>query len=229
MTVRAAQAALRRGFEARACASRAEAAQRYMKSALPYYGLPLAEVRTVSRRVWDEHPFATRDEWLAAARQLWEETTHREEWYAVVNLLRHRRYRGWADDPRNLATLRHLVVTGAWWDVVDELASHCVGTVLRAHPAAVAPVLRRWATEPNLWVRRTAILSQLNFKDATDPALLVDCLLPSIPDQDFFARKAIGWALRTYARTDPAWVRRFVDEHPELSGLSKREALKHLG
>ena len=113
---------------------------------------------------------------------------------------------------------------------MDDLAGHCVGTVLRADPTAIAPVMREWAGDPNVWVRRAAILSQLGFGEATDAELLADCVRPSIPDKDFFARKAIGWALRQYAYTDPDWVRRYVAEHAgELSGLSKREALKHLG
>ena len=48
--------------------------------------------------------------------------------------------------------------------------------------------------------------------------------------REFFIRKGIGWALRDHARTDPAWVLAFVDAHGDhLSGLSRREALRHLG
>lgn len=209
---------------------RAADQQRYMKSALPYYGLTSAQVRRISRTIWDEHQLATAAEWRQTVLRVWASATHREEWYAAIALLRHRRYRAWATEPEHLDTLKHLVISGAWWDVVDEIATHCVGAVLRAHPDEVAPVMRGWAFETNLWVRRSAILSQLTFGEATDPDLLVDCLRPSLPDRDFFARKAIGWALRQYARTDPAWVRAYVAEHRhELSPLSIREALKHLG
>ena len=90
--------------------------------------------------------------------------------------------------------------------------------------------MRGWAIDDDRWLRRVAVICQLGAKDRTDRALLTDAVLANAADRDFFLRKAIGWALRDYARTDPAWVRRFVTAHEdELSPLSKREALKHLG
>ena len=80
------------------------------------------------------------------------------------------------------------------------------------------------------WVRRTAIIAQVGAGEHADPALLADVIEPNLADRDFFIRKAIGWALRDHARADPAWVRAFVTAHDsELSGLSRREALRHLG
>ncbi len=81
--------------------------------------------------------------------------------------------------------------------------------------------------DQDLWKRRTAILSQNTFRERTDSALLYACIEPSLSDTDFFARKAIGWALREYAKTDPREVVRYV-EHQGLSGLSRREALKNV-
>ena len=123
--------------------------------------------------------------------------------------------------------------TGAWWDVVDEIASHLVGGVLAGHRRAATPVMRAWAVEDHLWVRRTAILSQLRHRGDTDATLLADVLDQNLQDSpygdQFFIRKAVGWALREYARTDPGFVRTYVERRGErLSGLSRREALKHL-
>ena len=96
-----------------------------------------------------------------------------------------------------------------------------------AHPHVVAP--DGWAADDDLWLRRTAILSQLTFEEQTDVALLRDAIEPNLADPSFWIRKAIGWALRQHARTDPDWVGAAVDEYGErLSGLSRREALKHL-
>jgi 3-methyladenine DNA glycosylase AlkD len=90
-------------------------------------------------------------------------------------------------------------------------------------------LVRRWATEEDLWLRRSAIISQLGFKDRTDSTLLRDTIDPNVSDTSFWIRKAIGWALRQYARTDPEWVRALVGSYGDrLSGLSRREALKHL-
>ena len=121
------------------------------------------------------------------------------------------------------------MVTGAWWDHVDEVASHLVGGVLAGHRVEVTPVMRAWAVDDDLWVRRTAVLCQLNHKADTDTDLLHDVIEANLDDRSFWLRKAIGWALREYSRTDPDWVRAEVDQLGDrLSGLSRREATRHL-
>jgi len=124
--------------------------------------------------------------------------------------------------------LGHLITAGAWWDVVDDV-SHRVGDALLADREGVEPVVRGWIDCDDLWLRRSAVICQLGHRERTDLQLLVDAIEPAMPEREFFLRKAIGWALREYAKTDAAWVRRFVAEHEDtLSGLSRREALKHL-
>jgi 3-methyladenine DNA glycosylase AlkD len=212
---------------------RAAQQRAYMKSDLPYAGLTAPELRSLLGPLLGEHRFADRAQWEAAALELFEDATHREEWYAAVALLRHRGYRQWLD-PDLLPLLEELVRLGAWWDVVDEIASHLVGQVLLDHRVAVTPLMDAWSVDPDsLWVRRTAMLSQLRHAEATDTDLLERVLVANHDDtaygREFFVRKALGWALRQHARTDPAWVRRFVSTHADrLSGLSRREALKHL-
>lgn len=208
---------------------RAVGQQRYMKSHLPYLGLTSPVLRTALRPVLADPAYVigSRGEWEATIRALWDEATHREHWYAALGLLGHRAYRAWRD-PAILPLLADLVRAGAWWDVVDEIATHRVREVLLGWPDEVAPVLRAWALDDDLWIRRTAMLSQVGAKQTTDTDLLTDVIEPNIEHPDFFSRKAIGWALREYAKTDPDWVRAFVEAHPTLSGLSRREALKHL-
>ena len=109
-----------------------------------------------------------------------------------------------------------------------------VDEVLRAHPDAARPAVREWATTDDLWLRRIAIIGQLKAKAATDLDLLTHAidanLVGSVFGDEFFIRKAIGWALRQHARTDADWVRAFVAERGEaLAPLSRREALKHVG
>lgn len=223
---------IRRALAAAGDPERAVGQQRYMKSALPYHGLTAPELRALLRPILTEHRVAERAVWEATVRALWDDATHREQWYAALGLAAHRYYRGW-QDPAAIPLYRHLVVTGGWWDVVDELAAHRVGGILATHRAEVTPLIRAWASEDDLWLRRTAILAQLRHKAATDLRLLEDVLaanlLGSRHGGEFFVRKAIGWALREHARTDPAWVLAFVDTHADpLSPLSRREALKHL-
>jgi 3-methyladenine DNA glycosylase AlkD len=125
--------------------------------------------------------------------------------------------------------LRHWIVTGAWWDFTDEIASRRIGLLLRADPGHVGPVMREWSTDPDRWLRRTSVICQLGSGPATDTALLTAAIEANLDDPDFFLRKGIRWALRQHARTDPAWVRTFVARHPGLSPLSRREALRVIG
>ena len=205
--------------------------QAYMKSALPFHGVRLPEVRRITRGLQKQHPLAGRDQWERAIRELWDGVTHREQWYAALEIAGHRSARDW-QDLGALELYRHLATTGAWWDVVDGIASPLVGYVVATTSGARA-VVWGWATDDDMWLRRVSIICQLQRKAATDLDLLghaVDSNLEgSRHGSEFFIRKAIGWALRQHARVDPDWVRAFVETRgPRLSGLSRREALKHL-
>jgi len=223
-------AEIRRRLAAAGNPERARAQQAYMKSAMPFHGISAPELRVLLRPVLDDPAYRIegRREWEATVRELWDGATHREERYAAIALTEHRAYRPW-QDPEALALYAHMVRTGAWWDLVDVIASDRVGLILLCAPDEVAPVVQQWARGDDLWLRRTAILSQIKARARTDTTLLRECIEPNLADPSFWIRKAIGWALRSYARTDPDWVRAEVDRWGEgLSGLSRREALKHL-
>lgn len=214
---------------------RAAGQQRYMKSEMPYRGITNPELKALLRPILADPAYRLPDRsaWEWTVRTLWDEAHYREERYAATTLAGHRAYRSW-QDPDTLTLYRHLIVTGAWWDHVDDLASHHVGDILASHRAPTTAILRTWMIADDLWLRRTAILAQLRHKDRTDLALLSDAIEANLEGSDFgndfFIRKSIGWALRQHARTDPDWVRAFVAAHADrLSGLSTREALKHLG
>jgi 3-methyladenine DNA glycosylase AlkD len=209
--------------------ARAEPMRAYMKSALPMLGVPKPERTALLRPLLDAHPRPDPDRWRATVLALWRDAAHREERYAALALARHRPYLSHllAHPADGLPLADELVVTGAWWDLVDETATTLVGPMLRAGPEAVAPVVRRWAVDPDRWRRRAAVICQIGAKGETDAALLAEVVEATAADPDFFLRKGIGWALREHAKTDPAWVRRFVATH-DLSPLTRREALKHL-
>ncbi|MCW2560284.1 MAG: hypothetical protein JWP55_4248 [Mycobacterium sp.] len=207
---------------------RAPAMQEYMKSDIPYYGVRLPDVRRICRPIFAAHPIPSEAAFDDTVEQLFAGATHREERYAAVELAKQSRYRAY-QTPDRIPLYRRLVIAGGWWDTVDDIAANLIGRILVAHPAEVRPIVLGWATNRNPWLRRTAIIAQLGSKRRTDLALLSEAIDANIDDTDFFIRKAIGWALRQYARTDPAWVQSFVDARKDqLSGLSKREALKHL-
>jgi len=157
------------------------------------------------------------------ARSCWERP-EREFQYAGCDAVR--RWIGRCD-ASFLVVLADLIVTKPWWDTVDSLAV-AVGALAERHPELEAE-LDRWNGLTDLWMVRVSIIAQLGRRERTDAGRLYARCAAQAGHRDFFVRKAIGWALRDYARTDPAGVRSFVAAHPELSGLSVREALKHLG
>jgi 3-methyladenine DNA glycosylase AlkD len=216
---------IRAALRSAADPTRAPQMQAYMKSTMPYLGVRVPEVRRLARAAASNRPFATRADLEQTVRTLWDGADFREERYAATALCDTRSARA-LRAPQLLALYRDLIVSGAWWDHVDELA-HRVGELLSAWPEVVRPEIQGWMHTEDHWLRRVSIICQLGFKTATDLALLTAAIEVNASDPDFFLRKAIGWALREYARTDPDWVRAFVAAH-ELSPLSRREALKHL-
>jgi 3-methyladenine DNA glycosylase AlkD len=217
-------AAVRSALRAAADPSLAPGQQAYMKSAMPFLGGRVPEVRRITRRIVRELGVREPGELVAAATELWDGATHREERYAATALLGLRQLRG---DLSLVPLYEHMARIGAWWDHVDDLA-HRIGELHDADPDRTADLVRQWARDDFLWIRRLAILSQLGRKDRVDLDLLAEVIEPNLADREFFIRKAIGWALREASYVDPAWVRRYVAAH-ELSPLSRREALKRIG
>ena len=208
--------------------ARAPLMQAYMKSPMPFLGVSAPVRRALLRALWKDVCWERADAWRADVLAVWRGATYREERYAAVDLCGHRRAKAF-QTPEALPLYEVLIVTGAWWDTVDELAAHRVGGLLVRYPAPISATMREWSRSDDLWKRRTAILCQLRRKDDLELPLLWDCLEPSLGSKEFFLRKAIGWALRQLAWRQPEVVQRYVRDHQEqLSPLSRREALKNL-
>lgn len=199
--------------------------QAYMKTDMPFYGVTSPLRRQISREL--KARFRPQDgaEYRENVLALWA-LPHREEKYLAI---------GYATDFKSHIVFEHidlfrrLVVEGAWWDFVDAIASHLVGRVVLNDRERMRPFLEQWIDDDDLWLRRTALLCHLGHKGETDWAMLFDFCLRRAGETEFFIRKAIGWALREYSRVEPDRVRQFLADHrPELSGLSYREAAKHL-
>lgn len=197
----------------------------YLKTDMPFYGVQKAGRMPIARQLTRRCPPRDRDEYESVVRGLWT-LEHREEKYLALAYAR-------AFPPHigvgSMPLYEDVIVDGAWWDLVDEAATKLVGVALADDRTGVTPIVRSWIRADDLWLRRTSIIAQLGHQEHTDLALLTEACVENRSDPDFFIRKAIGWALRQYARTDPDWVRLFLDEWgAELSPLSVREASKHL-
>ncbi|CUR54849.1 DNA alkylation repair enzyme [metagenome] len=221
--------AVRAALAAAGDPERARTQQAYMKSATPYHGITSPQLKSLLRPILAAYPPPDRGVWQATIRDLWDTASHREERYAATAYARQRAARPWLD-PDELDLLRHLIVTGAWWDHVDEVATHLVRDVLAAHPRATTAVIGDWAHDDDLWLRRASVICQIGRGNETDLALLSATIAANLDDPSFWLRKAIGWALRDQGRSRPDWVRAEVERLGDrLSALSRREALKHLG
>lgn len=221
-----ADTALARLTEAFADASDPEAAtamQAYMRHQFEFVGIPNPVRTAIAREVFGDLGRPSADDLLGFAHAAWARP-ERDFQYVAAKLLRRHVKRL---DASAIDDLRTLIITKSWWDTVDELARNVVGPLVLAHPELVE-VMDRWIDDDDIWLARTAIIHQGAYKDATDADRLFRYCLRRAGDTEFFLRKAIGWALRDYSKVDEAAVRAFVAAHDaELSGLSKREALKY--
>lgn len=196
----------------------------YMKHRFEFFGVKTPQRRVITKDLLKSARTTEARELLDFARACWAEP-ERELHYVGSDVLKagHRAF-----DPDHLDDLRGLITTNSWWDTVDAIASWPVGSTIDRHSDAVE-VMDAWLHDSNLWVARTAIIHQLRFKDTTDVERLFGYALERAGDADFFIRKAIGWSLRQYAHADPDAIVTFVDRHhDELSGLTRREALKNV-
>jgi 3-methyladenine DNA glycosylase AlkD len=206
--------------------SKREGMQAYMKTDMPFHGVQKPARTEILRDMVRRFPPSDREEYEELVLGLWD-LPHREEKYLALGVARH--FEEFVT-PAALAVYRRLIVEGAWWDLVDEVATHLICDLVVGYPDEVWPTVDTWIQDDDMWLRRTAIICQVGAKENTDAARLFRFCEARAFETEFFIRKAIGWALRQHARVDPDAVARFVIENrAQLSGLSYREATKHIG
>lgn len=197
----------------------------YMKTTMPFYGVPKPGRQPVLRALVRRFPPAGVVEYREAVGALWA-LPHREEKYLAIGYAR-----AFGDHVTfdQLALYRSMITEGAWWDFVDEIAGHLIGRLVADERPRMRPVLEEWIEHEDMWLRRTALICQLRHREETDAVMLFDFCRRRAHEKEFFVRKAIGWALREFAKSDPRAVKAFLDEMGDsLSGLSRREASRYL-
>jgi len=185
---------VRRALAAAADPAKAAPMQAYMKSAMPFRGIPKPARTAALRPVFRAHVLEDRESWEATVRLLWDSAEFREERYAATDLARHRPYAAWATDVRSILLDEHLIVTGGWWDHVDEVAIRLVGPLLRAHPVQIDRVVRRWSRDDDRWRRRAAVICQIGSRDSTDTVPITSPVLAI-----FIELARLGRTVRTCA------------------------------
>lgn len=209
-------------FEEKRDAARAAQSKSYLKDQYEFYGIRATVLRDVLRsHIRSNGLLSGQEELETVVRKAWA-WKEREMQYCGLELFdRYLR----KNDVVCMDLLEYLVVTKSWWDTVDAVAAWLIGTTFRRHQELIGPHTRRWMASGNIWFQRTCLIFQLKYRDATDADLLFGFIRELASGKTFWIRKAIGWALREYSKTDPEAVKEFV-ESQELSGLSRREALR---
>lgn len=205
--------------------AKAEPMKKYMRNQFEYLGIKSPELSALMREFIGQHNLPPLDQLDAISRDLWS-LPQREFQYAAIGFLGRLENKL---EPDTITTVEYLIVTKSWWDTVDTIAGHTVGSLFKRFPAVKKEYLKKWRKSDNFWLRRTTLLFQLGYKKETDFDLLCEIVKENLGSDEFFINKAIGWALRQYAHTNPAPVKKFVKATKELHPLSRREALKNIG
>jgi 3-methyladenine DNA glycosylase AlkD len=201
----------------------AGAMSKYMRDQFAYLGIRAPALQQLLQQFLKENGLPDASSLAKAIGELWR-LPEREYQYAGLTLLSKSRKN---PPPERIELIEFLITGKSWWDTVDSLAANDAGMYLANYPERIQAYTEKWMESGNFWLQRSAILFQLKYKSKTDAELLFNYVGRLAMEKEFFIRKAIGWALREYSKTDPDAVQQYVSEYP-LSPLSAKEAMKWL-
>jgi len=212
-------------FEAHANPSEALKMKKYMRDQFEYLGIksPVRAQLKAQILLDNELKNLSSENLIPLIYELWRQDC-REYQYIAMELL-DRKIK--AANPEMIEHLEFFIVTKPWWDTIDFIASHLVGTLFNVHPELKKKYIPKWMNSDNMWLQRTVLLFQLKYRKNLDEKILFNAILELKSSKQFFIQKAIGWALREYGKSNPESVLEFVGE-TELAPLSKREALRRI-
>ncbi len=196
---------------------------KYMKNHFHFFGIKSKPRKDITKAIWKKHKEAVKNNVREIGWELFNKK-EREFHYAAMDILIQELKNKYVKEDINL--IEKLLTTNAWWDSVDLLAKYLLGNFLVQFPEEINRVIDRFSDSENMWLNRSAILFQLDYKTKTDSRLLFSICEKHAASKEFFIQKAIGWALREYAKTNTEAVNKFV-EQSNLKPLSKKEALKN--
>ncbi len=196
--------------------------KKYMKNQFDYFGLIMPFRRKFCTEYIRKNPLTSIIEIENIVKELWQYPQREYQYFAIELLAFYKKL--WNVD--TIKIINEIIITKSWWDSVDFISSYLCSPYFKKFPEQIQLITFNWNRSENFWLRRSSLLFQLKYKKETDTKILTNYIQNLILSKEFFIRKAIGWVLREYSKTNPDWVVAFVCQHQQLSGLSKREALK---
>jgi 3-methyladenine DNA glycosylase AlkD len=203
---------------------KADQMAKYMKDNFVFYGISSPERKPIEQKLIAAFPKPNQQDIVAVTKLLWAKPQRELQYFGVAFARKNV-----AVTTKSFIThCRFLIVNKPWWDTVDEIAPYLVGSLVLRYPE-LNFTMDQWILGGNMWLARAALLHQMRFKEDTNEKRLFRYCLLLGDDDEFFIRKAVGWSLREYAKTNPIAVRKFVNKNKKrLSPLAIREALKNL-
>lgn len=194
----------------------------YMKNHFPFLGIPSPVRKDIEKEFIKSIKKDPQIDWNFIFK-CWE-LPEREFQYLAMDILGALHKQMTKED---IEHLENLIVSKSWWDSIDFLSPSLVGKLCMRYPELIPTHILKWSQSDHLWLRRSAILFQLKYKDQTDEKLLAEIILQNNDTKEFFINKAIGWALREYSKHNPDWVKSFINNNT-LHTLSIREGSKYI-
>lgn len=215
---------LERAFQKNASAETAGPMEAYMKNNFSFFGIKTTPRREILKELWKTHKEEIKQNARTIAWELFSKK-EREFHYCAIEILTKELRKSYIKE--DIQLIEKMIVTHSWWDSVDTIAKFLLGNYLVQFSEETAKVISRFSASDNMWLNRSAILFQLDYKGNTNADVLFSLCKKYKDSKEFFIQKAIGWALRDYSRFNPKGVTEFVTK-TNLKPLSKREALRNL-
>ena len=196
--------------------------KKYMRNKFDFFGIQATPRRKATRKFMRKENRPSYEELETVVKKFWQKEEREYQYFAAELVEKYKK-----DFTEDIIELFEYMITNkSWWDTVDQMAKNLVGPYFKKFPEKKDKYIKKWIQSDNIWLQRSCILFQLAYKEDTDVELLFNIIIRLKDIDEFFIQKAIGWALRQYARIEPKVIKDFVKNN-ELSSLSEREALKH--
>ena len=210
-------------FRENADAINARSQKAYMRNQFEFYGMTSPIRRKVQKPWLQKENLPSKTLLVDIVKNLWQRPEREYQFFAQELTYRYVKQ----FDKKDIELLEYMVTHKSWWDTVDYIAAKLMGEYFKRYPEQREIYVKKWLSSNNIWLKRSAILFQLKYKDQVDTKLLTHVITSLLGSKEFFINKAIGWMLREYSKTNPAWVLDFTNKH-QLEKLSRKEALRLL-